>query len=277
MRPGRLSVTIVVLAAAGALAASSRLDQPVQPPASEVTAALEALGRFHRGALIQYQAGYTWRTGDRGAPQAALWAMGELDQAAGARDEQWQEGGTVQVTVTAPDKSVIEAAPQALSLDARTFLVRLPAQGGVTPGVYTVQLTSRATSASVGLTETLHVVVPPLDAGAAIGQAMLFRHGPFSGADWAPVADLRLRHQERVKVEVAMLGPPASAGVRLLDRAGNPLKVPVATTRREENGVWIVAGEVTLAPLAPGDYVLEADVTAGTSTRTVLAPFRIVP
>jgi hypothetical protein len=92
-----------------------------------------------------------------------------------------------------------------------------------------------------------------------------------------PAADLRFRRQERVKVESVVVGPVTSASARLLDRAGSPLPLPVAFLQREEGGARIVSGELALAPLTSGDYLLEISVVGGSSTRRELAAFRIIP
>jgi hypothetical protein len=117
----------------------------------------------------------------------------------------------------------------------------------------------------------------PAPGTLAIGQPVLFRRGPFTGSAFVAAGDLRFRRQERVKVEVTVLGPVTSSEVRLLDRAGNPLGVPVASASREENGATVVSGEVALAPLGAGDYVLETTITQGATTQKVLAAFKIVP
>jgi hypothetical protein len=67
------------------------------------------------------------------------------------------------------------------------------------------------------------------------------------------------------------------SAVRLLDRAGHPLPIPVASVERDEKGTRIVSGEVALAPFSTGDYVLEVAITQGDTTRKVLAAFRIIP
>ena len=51
----------------------------------------------------------------------------------------------------------------------------------------------------------------------------------------------------------------------------------MASAERDENGAKVVSGEVVLAPLGVGDYVLETTITQGTTTQKVLAAFRIVP
>jgi hypothetical protein len=69
----------------------------------------------------------------------------------------------------------------------------------------------------------------------------------------------------------------ASAGqrqARLLDRAGQPLEVPVTLSAREVNGRAVVAADVNLAPLSAGDYVIELTLDG---TERVLVAFRVTP
>ena len=61
---------------------------------------------------------------------------------------------------------------------------------------------------------------------------------------------------------------------RLLDRSGKPLAVPVTAALRDDGdgSRWRTA-QLTLAPLAVGDYVIE--IASG--EQRMLSSFRIVP
>ena len=121
------------------------------------------------------------------------------------------------------------------------------------------------------------MIVPAAASGGGplLGQPSLFRRGPYSGPEWTPVADLRFRRQERVKIEAAIVGAAEPASARLLDRTGNPLPLPVVSSERQEGGARIVSGDVALAPLTAGDYILEMSVGSGSAARRALAAFRI--
>jgi hypothetical protein len=89
-----------------------------------------------------------------------------------------------------------------------------------------------------------------------------------------PTADPRFRRNERIRIDV-----PATrdivASARLLDRTGEPLPVPAQVSRRDDSAndlSWIVV-DITLAPLAVGEYLVE--VAADDEVR--LTAFRIVP
>jgi hypothetical protein len=244
-----------------------------------MTDALSALSRIRREAVVSGLAGYTWRAGNDGAARASIWVAGEFDATSVARNEQWDRGADVSIDVTGPGGAPVESVRQALTRDSRSFIVRLPAAGAVGPGAYDIRMTSKAAGATLGTTETMRVVVParPAAGTLAIGQPILFRRGPYTGPAWAVAGDLRFRRQERVRVEMSVVGPVTSSEARLLDRTGNPLSLPVTTSVREENGANAVSCELVLAPLGVGDYVVETTMTQGTTTQKVLTAFRIVP
>jgi hypothetical protein len=87
-------------------------------------------------------------------------------------------------------------------------------------------------------------------------------------------ADPRFQRSERVRLEHATTAA-GTATARMLDRAGNPLQVPVQVTdRQDESGEfrWLIA-EATLAPLAPADYAIELTL----DDAEVVTAFKVVP
>jgi VWFA-related protein len=248
-------------------------------PLSPVASVLGSLSRMRAQSVVQAQAGYIWTADGSGGLRPTLWLAGEWDPSIANRDDQWKAGAEVTVAITAPDKASLENSKQTLTREARSFFLRVPVPAGQTAGEYAVRLTTKPAGTTLGSTETLRVVLPKAPAAGAVatGQPIAFRRGPFSGPNWQPAGDLRFRRQERVKVEFSVAGPMTGSSVRLLDRSGNPLGVPVIAAEREENGGKVVSGEVMLAPLTVGDYVLEATINEGTTTHKVLAAFRIVP
>jgi hypothetical protein len=111
----------------------------------------------------------------------------------------------------------------------------------------------------------------PESPGAA--GALFVRRGPSTANKETPTADLRFRRSESIRLEIPTTAAEAGAA-RLLDRTGKPLAVPVATVVRDDpdGSRWITA-QLALAPLAPGDYVIE--IASG--ERRLLSGFRIVP
>jgi VWFA-related protein len=247
--------------------------------ASPVAAAVSSLAKIRTDSVVQAQGGYQWVAAADGAVRPTLWLVGEWDPSIANRDEQWKPGADVTIVVTAPDRTALDTRRQTLTRDVRSFDVRVPVPAGQTAGDYSVRITTKPVGAALGTTEALHVVVPkwPAAGTASISQPILFRRGPFTGPAWIAAGDLRFRREERVKLEVTVTGPITASSVRLLDRAGHPLAVPVTSSDRDEHGARVVVGEATLAPLSLGDYVLEATITQGDTTQKVLAGFRIVP
>jgi len=261
------------------LAEMTSVSEAKNSPPSPVASVVSSLGRVRTDAVVQARAGYTWAAAPDGSIAPVLWLVGEWDPSLATRDDQWKAGADVLVAVAAPNKAALEGSKQTLTREARSFVLRVPVPAGQSAGDYSLRVTTKPAGVSLGSTETLRVVVPewPKPGALAIGQPQLFRRAPFTGRAFAPAGDLRFRRLERLRVEVSVLGPMSSGEVRLLDRAGNPLNVPVASATRDEAGAKVVSGEVVLAPLGVGDYVLETTVTQGATTQKVLTAFKIVP
>src|SRR6185295_8361840 len=111
------------------------------------------------------------------------------------------------------------------------------------------------------------------------GGAVFYRRGVATGNKDVPTADRRFRRNERVLVEMP-IAAGGTASSRLLDRTGKALAIPVAAAEREDaDGSRWQTAQLALAPLGPGDYVIELSSRAGEAgreTRTLVA-FRIVP
>src|SRR5262249_46231679 len=129
-----------------------------------------------------------------------------------------------------------------------------------------------------------------IGAAPAASGALFQRRGPGSGGAFVPTADLRFRRNEQLRVEVP--GDAAEgAAARLLDRTGKAMSVPVtAAVRDDSDGSRWHTAQLALAPLAPGDYVIEVSGRSGGSSgsgrsggpgaseeRRMLAAFRVVP
>jgi hypothetical protein len=93
-----------------------------------------------------------------------------------------------------------------------------------------------------------------------------------------PTADLRFRRGDtlRVLAPVAPMAAPESA--RLLDRAGKPLAIPLAATVVDEaDGSRWLSAQAALAPLAPGDYLIEITASDAGAQKRTLTAFRVIP
>jgi hypothetical protein len=74
-------------------------------------------------------------------------------------------------------------------------------------------------------------------------------------------------------VEWGETAPLDQRQARLLDRSGKVLPIEVTLTERQTPaGAAILAADVALSPLAPGDYLLEVTASSGaTSIKKLLA------
>jgi VWFA-related protein len=108
--------------------------------------------------------------------------------------------------------------------------------------------------------------------GMTLGEPTFWRAD--SRDQYVRTVNLRFRRTEQLRL-VIPAHPPAAATARLLDRRGAPLTVaPTVGDRVSESDGrrWIVV-DLSLAPLAQGDYVIE--IVAGAAVR--LAAFQVVP
>ena len=105
------------------------------------------------------------------------------------------------------------------------------------------------------------------------------RRGPSTGLAYAAATEPRFRRTERLRVEVPSMAEGTTASARLLTRENQPMPLVVTFTRRvgaETNAVTGVA-DLALAPLAPGEYVLELLLEKDGQTQAATYRFQIIP
>ncbi len=262
-RPGYLAPTAAEITAA---------QRPVTSRASSsVDQALTRLPAGRRTAPMFVQA-----TGGAGYLQITV----EVDRATAAAPE-WIKGAQVRIEIESAGGGGGEARrSQTVSLDpgARVLSFRHPARDQLPPGTYQIRVQATPDGARVPVTVSTVVSVPP--ATALLGSAALAsRRGPGTGRLFAPTADARFRRTERLVVETPLVSKVATVSARLLNRAGQVMAVPVQVSERldEASQQRVSVAEVALAPLAPGEYVVEVIATEGTKTETVSYAVRIVP
>jgi VWFA-related protein len=209
-----------------------------------------------------------WMRSDGGASGATVWIVGELDFRT-LREPGWVAGARAEVMLLAADGSQLSSAQMDIPAGQAAFSVRVPADGRLAPGDYAVRIRLRGRDADVS--DTARVIVP--EKASPIGEAVMWRRGTSTGPRYVLTADPKFQRSDRLRLEYAT--DAAAVSARLLDRVGKQLQVPVQLSERADAGEgvrWIVA-DLTLAPLAPGDYAVE--VTAADESR--ITGFRIVP
>jgi VWFA-related protein len=258
------------------------------PTASEVNAAAPTAGRSSRSsaavqeALSRLPSGRTlppWYLqvgGGAGYVQITV----ELDRATVAQPE-WRDGAAVRVEVGPAElmgAAAVQVEELTLEPGRRTHVLRHPAHERLAPGRYQVRAQASHGGSRIPLTLSTVVDVPPADAllGSA---AMTSRQGPGTGRRFEPTADPRFRRTERLQVEVPVLAAGTAVTARLLNRIGQPMAVPVTIGERLDDTAQLrlAVAEVSLAPLAMGEYVVEIAATKGDATAAVSYGFRIIP
>ena len=104
------------------------------------------------------------------------------------------------------------------------------------------------------------------------------RRGPSTGLAYVESKDDNYRRTERLRFEVPIPGPQRVTA-RLLGPTGTPVNVPVATSTRTDAAAnqLVLVADLTLAPLAQGDYELELVLDLTSGPEVVPYRFSLVP
>jgi hypothetical protein len=212
------------------------------------------------------------------AAPGRIWLTGELD-AATLKSTDWQNGGIARVAFehdrgAAPPVS----AEVSLTPGQKTFTVSAPSAAKIAPGRYVIRVELRATGVTIPLQTTAEVTVPE-DAWLIAATGLALRRGPSTGLAYVATADARFRRTERIRFEIPRTGGEGTASARLLGREGQPLGMAVTVGEREdaESKQRLIVADLTLAPLAQGEYVLEVIVEQGDRKESAAYAFRIIP
>ncbi len=268
-RPGYLAPTESEARAAG-MASTTVAGKNVPPPT--VTRALDAIAPARGNLPVRVQAA--------GAP-GTIRAIIELDPLTAKRPE-WISGGTVKVTfeperaLGAKDVGTAQMVTLSLEPGQRSLTVD-GAEQPLPAGRYSVRAELTPRGGRVPLQVTTFATVPPDTVSIGTG-ALALRRGPSTGLAYVATADPRFRRIERLRIEVPTVGDGVTATGRLLTREGQPLQVVVnVSTRTDDKGRQLVVGDMMLAPLAAGEYVVELALTKAGTTELVSYGFRIIP
>jgi len=106
---------------------------------------------------------------------------------------------------------------------------------------------------------------------------MIYRRGPATGNRLLPAASFQFSRTERAHLEFPIAADAKPAAGRLLDKAGQPLTVPVTVGERTDDQTgqhWLTA-DITLAALGAGDYAIEVAMNSAGAEQKVVTAIRV--
>jgi VWFA-related protein len=227
-------------------------------PASAIQMALDALPPVRRDLPLRT----TVTAGEIGG-ELHGWLVAELDSSL-LRQPDWAGGAVADISVFTPDDIPLAQKSGVITSDQRAVVIDLgdlPADGA------TVRTKVTPQAGGLPYTDTVRIE-------QATGvRAVFSRRGPTTGMRYAPTAVPQFSRTERVRIDVPVESGTTAVSAEILDRAGKPINVPVQASTRVEGGISWATAELSLAPLAAGDYVVR--LTAG--QQTSVTAFRLVP
>jgi VWFA-related protein len=191
---------------------------------------------------------------------ATVWVAGELSTPAAA--------GSAEISVRVGEATVSAAA--VLAAGQRGFVVRVPLERA-NDGPLDVRVRVLGQPGQLPLTDMIRV-----EPGAGLPNPLLFRRGPATGNRVEPLGEPSFSRTDRARFELPVSGDARVAAGRILDRNGNVIELPVSLSERTDpDGQRWATAELILAPLAPGDYLLELSGAVGGAQHTLLTAFRV--
>jgi VWFA-related protein len=240
-------------------------------PTAAVSKAFDTVAAVSPRSQLRIRAA-SWHGTGAAESAAAVWIVGEVDYRV-RKELSWSAGAAAEVLVVSA--SGVDVASKTIDMPAGVgaFALRVPDVGGLPPGEYAVRVKVKPKQDdSLPVADAARVIVSA--EAPRIGESLLSRRGPTTGPKFAATADPRFQRSERIRVEHPTTAAGTATG-RLLDRAGQPLNIPVQVTERQDPSGefrWLMA-EAALAPLAPGDYAIEVVL----DDQKGLTAFKVVP
>jgi hypothetical protein len=108
-----------------------------------------------------------------------------------------------------------------------------------------------------------------------VSDPVVYRATPSPRSPLWPSATRLFTRNDRLHLEWRPTGPLDNRTGRVLDRRGQPLAVGVSLSEPPGADHPTLLGDVSLAPLAPGDYLVELVVTRGGTSERHLVAFRM--
>jgi VWFA-related protein len=196
---------------------------------------------------------------------ATFWVTSEVPSNA-----EWKAGGEIDVRVLGANGGEVARARAILAPGMRAVTTKLSASAPTGAGTYSFRIQARPTDGGATVSETIALSIAD---GESSG-TLLVRRGPATGNREVPTADPRIRRSEQLRIELP--GIDSDVSVRLLDRTGKALGVPLTTAvRTDDDGRPWRTVQIVAAPLSAGEYLVEMTRTAPAGQ--TLIGVRVVP
>jgi hypothetical protein len=260
-RRGYRAATAEEVNAARATAAAA----PVSEAARTANAALSRLARVPAGQGLAVNV--TPVLDASGSRITAVWVAGEV---LGPRDE-FARGGAFNIVRQGggTEGGVIGT----LKPGERSFLTKLTVDSPPATGASSVDIDVKLTPAGQA-TPLTQVVKVSTDPGAL--QPMPFKRGLSTGNRLLPAASFEFSRTDRLQLQLPLTSTAKPDTGRFLDRTAQPLQIPVQVGEKtDDDGQRWLTADAALAPLAPGEYVIELSFTNGRGERKVLTAIRV--
>lgn len=177
----------------------------------------------------------------------------------------WSEGATLELIADSAGGDAVGTAHGRLASTGRA-LIAVPLDGSARPANLFVRLHADGEA----ITERIAISTQP---GTLVGDPVVYRSGP-RGAG-VPVASFLFSRQDRARFDWTLVRPVARYEVRVLDQFGQPLQLHPEIQELETAAGKHLVGELALAPLARGDYVVEMTVVANGVTEQKYTALRV--
>jgi VWFA-related protein len=252
-RNGYRAASATEVARARAAAAAPAVDI-----ASPIQSALGMLAAVRPEARVRLRATAT-------PGREMLWVAGELVSAPGRTDE-WGQGATADLQISGGGAS--GSARVTIRAGDRAFLAAVKLTPGTPADLEVLARVSPTDGAPA--TDSIRVAAAP--------QPLFYRRGPSTANRQVATADVRFTRADRAHLELPVGADVKPGSGRLLDRTGQALTVPVAVSERtdEATGQHWIAADVSFAPLAPGDYLVEFGIIEPARESRIVAAVRVV-
>ena len=259
-RPGYRAATAEEVNAARPAAAAA----PISEAARTANAALSRLARIPTGQGLAVSV--TPLFDASGSRITAVWVAGEV---LGPRDE-FARGGALNIVRQGggTEGGVIGT----LKPGERSFLAKLTMDSPPANGATSVDIDVKVTPAGQA-TPLTQVVKVSADPNAL--QPMPFKRGLSTGNRLLPAASFEFSRTDRLQLQVPLTSDAKPGTGRFLDRAAQLLQIPVQVGETDEDGQRWLTADAMLAPLAPGEYLIEVSFSNGDGERKIQTAIRV--